>query len=71
MSVRTPNIFVVKWTVLLRSGPISDAENTLELSSCFIACCSSVVNLFCYSISKNLAVVLRRTHSFLLKLMLC
>lgn len=28
-------------------------SNTLELSSCFILCCSSVwVNLFCYSINK-------------------
>lgn len=28
-------------------------SNTLELASCFILCCSSVVHLFCYSMNKT------------------
>lgn len=30
VSVRTPNICVDKWTVLLRLGPISDAQTLLN-----------------------------------------
>lgn len=41
VSERTPNIFAVKWTAPLRSNPFSDAQNTLELSPCFVTGCPS------------------------------
>lgn len=52
VSLRTPNISVVNWTVLLRLDPISNVQTLLNLLHVIYYAALSVVHLFCFSINK-------------------